>query len=139
MKNKNDITEIEMRDVKVPVFKIGDVVWAIAQDTEEIKGNCGFCGGTGKAIGDDKNEIECPICEGKGQLIQDVEFRWKIVSKFKVEKSVVTTENKDGKIDSVITYYHADMCFNENQCFRTEMEAQFTCDTLNVDIMPDID
>jgi len=36
MKNKNDITEIEMRDVKVPVFKIGDVVWAIAQDTEEI-------------------------------------------------------------------------------------------------------
>ena len=128
----------DTQNIKDPLFKMGDMVWAIGQDMVDIKGKCGFCGGTGKAIGEHKNEIKCPVCNGLGHLIRDVEYKWRVVRKFTVDKSVITTEIKENKTVCTVTYPYSDSSFVENQCFRTEKEAIITCGRLNDDTSIDI-
>lgn len=126
-----------LRDVKEPLFKMGDEVWAIAQDMFDIKVKCGFCGGDGKAEGHDKNEIICPICEGHGSIVEDTEIKWKVIRKFTIAKTTTTSELKNGKNVSKVIYHYADNAFSENQCFSSEEAAIATCDRLNNDMLLD--
>ena len=123
--------EIKACAIKGPMFKPGDKVWAIGQDMVDVRNKCAFCGGTGKAIGKDMNEITCPVCEGTKTLISDMNLVWNIFRTFKIGKVLLTLDDENGKIARHIAYPYENIAFSESHCFGTKRDALLACNELN--------
>ena len=75
-------------------FKVGDHVFIIRQKTDSHNIDCKTCGGTGKVhIRETEDELDCPVCNGKGF---DIQFDTRYYKEEAVVNKILTRTNENG-------------------------------------------
>lgn len=75
-------------------FKVGDQVFIIRQKNDSYHIDCKTCGGTGKVhIKENGEELDCPVCNGKGF---DIQFDTNYYKDEAVVNKILTNTNENG-------------------------------------------
>ena len=75
-------------------FKVGDQVFILRQRADSYHTNCPTCGGTGKVhIRETGEELDCPVCNGKGF---DIQFNTAYYKEEAVVNKILTKTNENG-------------------------------------------
>ncbi len=100
-------------------FDIGDRFYFVDMEKRPIHHGCPFCGGHGKLLQMDNNVVECPKCNGTGNVTTGGGLE-QVVKKDKVVRIKINID----KHTEVIEYFGELNSYYESSVFDTEVKAK---------------
>ena len=110
-------------------YDIGQKIWIVRRFAKQINKECGFCSGSGRAIGADLTGYTCPVCIGRGYNKDYEKIRYNVLLIGTIGLVRIERREAEGYSKQEVQY----MCYqtgigsgsvyNEDDCFTSEREA----------------